>query len=451
MKNGKPRLRFFCPFITGAIPAQYAVVKLVTLDADEPSVEEALEWELTQHLVGEPDDFVFDAQEMTGIVTGRTRTFLLAAYRRTLVEQTADMVRSANFKPLAIGLDIFGLINAFEANYRERSAAPCLLVHCEEAITKLILSRSGEFLDFHCFNNHNDAIDEKSFTATVASEIDRFCRAGRPEAIYVTGSWFQQILRRETFFETVKGAELLNPFREVKCQVVIDGQQLKDSSTQLAVAVGLALQPASAVAGAGLAVPHVFGPGGCRMISINLLKQLSGRFGKTRHRPDVFFKAIFIAAIGVAIIIAGVEIMHLWLAAPYRLPAITWHEVETEVTGAVDTVPEAEKPKNVTAIATSAKADFTRHETVKAKPPAEMMPIVPRTDTVTAKPSAGSAPAVVAAGLEKALPGAGEKAAYEVAFANRVFSTLAAVIPDDIEFTAISLDSFARLSIAGQS
>ena len=40
----------------------------------------------------------------------------------------------------------------------------------------------------------------------------------------------------------VPGAEMLDPFRKVKCQVVIDEQQLKEYSTQLAVAVGLALQ-----------------------------------------------------------------------------------------------------------------------------------------------------------------------------------------------------------------
>ncbi len=81
------------------------------------------------------------------------------------------------------------------------------------------------------------------------------------------------------------------------------------------------------------------------MISINLLKPLSGRPGKTGDRHNLFFKALIVAAIGVAIIIAGVEIMHLWLAAPYRLPAITWREVETEVTGAVDTASESQ-PKH---------------------------------------------------------------------------------------------------------
>jgi Tfp pilus assembly PilM family ATPase len=245
LKNGKPRLKYFSQGIAAAIPAQYAVVKLATVDADEPSVEEALKWELAQSFAGNPDDFVFDAQEMVGIATGKTRTFLLAAYRRKLVEQTADMVRSAGFKPQAVGLDIFGLINVFEANYRERSAAPCLLIHCEESVTKLILSRGGEFLDFRCFDSSGHATDELAFAAAAASEIDRFCQGRRPEAMFATGSWFQQVLHREAFFETIPGAELLNPFREVKCQVVIEEQQLKEYSTQLSVAVGLALQRAS--------------------------------------------------------------------------------------------------------------------------------------------------------------------------------------------------------------
>lgn len=254
LKKSRSRLRLFCPSISSAIPAQYAVIKLLTVDANEPSVEDALKWELTQHLASEPDDFVFDAQEMAGIATERTRTFLLAAYRRTLVEQTADMLRNSGFEPLAIGLDIFGLINVFEANYRECLAAPCLLVHCEEAITKLVLSRGGEFLEFHSFNNHDDATDGKNFAAAVASEIKRFCRDRTPEAIYATGSWFQQIPRQDTFFETVKGAELLNPFRKVSCQIAVGDQQLREYSTQLAVAVGLALQRAHATAEAGLAV-----------------------------------------------------------------------------------------------------------------------------------------------------------------------------------------------------
>ncbi len=245
LKNGRPRLRYFSRAIAGAIPAQYAVVKLATVDADEPSVEEALKWELAQGIAGNPDDFIFDAQEMVGITAGKTRTFLLAAYRRKLVEQAVQMVKSAGFKPQVIGLDIFGLINVFEANYRERSAAPCLLIHCEESIIKLILSRGGEFLDFRCFDTGDHVTDEIAFATAAASEIDRFCQGRRPEAMYATGSWFQQVLRREAFFETIPGVELLNPFREVKCQVVIEEQQLREYSTQLAVAVGLALQRAS--------------------------------------------------------------------------------------------------------------------------------------------------------------------------------------------------------------
>jgi hypothetical protein len=48
-------------------------------------------------------------------------------------------------------------------------------------------------------------------------------------------------------------------------------------------------------------------------------------------------------------------------------------------------------------------------------------------------------------------PAPGERAAWDIAFGDKVFSALAAIIPDDIDFTAISIDSFSRLSIAGRS
>jgi hypothetical protein len=169
------------------------------------------------------------------------------------------------------------------------------------------------------------------------------------------------------------------------------------------------------------------------MISINLLKQTSGRTIKPERRHIGLFKALIVAAIGIVIIVTGFKIMHLCLKVPYRLPAISRHKAETHVLGVVDTVPTAIGRKNVVAAATKTKPDSANRDTAKEKS------------------SAGSAPAVAAMGSEKAEPGPPERAAYEIAFADRVFSILAAVIPDDIAFTSISLDSFARLSMVGQS
>ena len=109
-------------------------------------------------------------------------------------------------------------------------------------MTKLVLTQNGDFLDFHCFEHKDATVNTVGFASTAATEIDRFLSAaaigGRP-GIYATGSNFQQIVNREAFFRRVQGAEILNPFRAIKCQVTIDEQQLQDYSMQLAVAVGL--------------------------------------------------------------------------------------------------------------------------------------------------------------------------------------------------------------------
>jgi|GEM_PF-1685313 hypothetical protein len=169
------------------------------------------------------------------------------------------------------------------------------------------------------------------------------------------------------------------------------------------------------------------------MISINLLKQISGSTNNTGRRPNGFLKTFIVAAIGAGIIVAGVKIMHRWREASYRLSAISWHKAETKVTGAMDTVVEAGRQKNVVTARTQAAPDTAR------------------TDTVKTKSSVDAAPAIVTAVAEKVEPGPGERTAYEIVFADRVFSILAAVIPDDIAFTSISLDSFARVSMVGQS
>ena len=249
LKTGRRCLRFFTPAVACGMPAEYAIVKLVTLDADEEAPEEAIAWELQQTAVDPVEEFVFDFQEMAHEEGHGVRTCLLAACRRDLVDRTAEMVRNVKFKPFIVDFDIFALINVFAANYPEVWAAPNLIVHCEEEVTKLVLSHRGAFLGFHSFETAAGSLNAVESAARSAFEIDHFCVAhlggARPGGIYATGSYFQQPLRRDVFFERIEGTRLLDPFRAIKCQVVIDGQQLRDYSLQLAVAVGLALRRGS--------------------------------------------------------------------------------------------------------------------------------------------------------------------------------------------------------------
>jgi hypothetical protein len=182
------------------------------------------------------------------------------------------------------------------------------------------------------------------------------------------------------------------------------------------------------------------------MISINLLKQISGNRGEGSGRGSgVLARALIIAAVGVVIVVAGVEVMHLWLAVPYHLPAISWRKAEPDLSGGIDTMPQAAPKKKEAAALPAPKPDTTRHDTVRAVPPAPTaMPVAVLRDTV--RPKASPAPSAADTAVRPEV-----KAACDIAFADRVLSTLAGVIPDDIEFTAIAIDSFNHISLAGQS
>ncbi|MBN2188550.1 MAG: pilus assembly protein PilM [Chitinispirillaceae bacterium] len=246
LKKSRGRLRFFSPIVICGMPAQYAVVKLVPIDSDEQRVEDAVAWELGQHIGGPIEEYSFDFQEAEAGPRAEERKVLAVAYRRELVNRMADIVRGTRMRPQVVDLDIFGLVNVFSANYSERSADTSLLVHSEPDMTKLVLTRNGGFMNCHCFEHTNASVDPAGFAAMISAGIDRFLGVseanGRRPGIYLTGSYFQESISYEAFCERMPGAEILDPFRTIKCQVQIDEQQSKKYSTQLAIAVGLALR-----------------------------------------------------------------------------------------------------------------------------------------------------------------------------------------------------------------
>jgi Tfp pilus assembly PilM family ATPase len=246
LKNSKGRLRFFSPAVICGMPSEYAVIKIITLDADEAHIAEAIEWEFGQQIIGSVDEYGFDYEEIEGAPGASTRKYLVVAYRQEQINRMAGIVRSVKLEPQIIDLDIFGLVNIFLANYTDKKPEESLLVHSESELTKLVLTRNGEFRDFHCFEHQSGSIDAAGFAMALSAEIDRFLAGAEKSdgrtGIYITGSYFQQAFSRDAFFEKVPQAELLNPFRTIKCQVKIEEQQVQEYSTQLAVAAGLALR-----------------------------------------------------------------------------------------------------------------------------------------------------------------------------------------------------------------
>lgn len=239
----KGRLKSFSRNIICGIPSEFAQIKHCMIDDVEKDWREAVEWEIGQQIIGSRNDYVIDYELAERRGKG-VKTYLAVAYRKALVEQTAAMLRKFKFVPRIIDLDIFGLFNAFEANYPEKRDDVSLLVHSERALTKLALTSGGMLLDFTAFNY----TDEETFPDVLKEKIDSFLSTvqkigdGAAESVYLSGSYFSPAARHDPILEKINGSEILNPFRKIPCQVAIDEHQLREFSPQLSVAVGLALR-----------------------------------------------------------------------------------------------------------------------------------------------------------------------------------------------------------------
>jgi Tfp pilus assembly PilM family ATPase len=249
LKTMKGQLKHYASSIICSIPADHAVIKVCSLDGDEREVREVIEWELSQQIIGSIDDYFFDFQDIDAGSTASVKKYLVAAYRKEYVTRLAGMVRKIGFEPRVVDLDVFGLVNVFEANYPEKADTPALVVHCENRMTKLVLTKKGGFLDYHCFEHATGFMDPAPYTAALASEIARFIATsplanGTPHGgTYLTGSFLKLGENRSAVLQEIKDAEMLNPFREIKCQLEgIEEKQLLEHSTQLAVATGLSLR-----------------------------------------------------------------------------------------------------------------------------------------------------------------------------------------------------------------
>jgi Tfp pilus assembly PilM family ATPase len=246
LKRAKNRLKFFNGPVTFSLPSDYATIKLCEIDADERALDETIQWEFSQQILGPLDEYQFDYQAVPGQTSTGTKKVLVAAYRKDLVARTNSMIRKARLSPRIGDLDIFGLINVFEVNYPDRIESPCLLVHAEPQSTRFVLTQNGGFLDFHCFEYAINFGDPTVPAVSLAAEVELFLAESEKTygtlGVYAAGSFFQQEETRRTFLGKLPGAEMLNPFRKIKCQVAVEEKQLEEFAAQLAVAVGLALR-----------------------------------------------------------------------------------------------------------------------------------------------------------------------------------------------------------------
>ncbi|HEX2959476.1 MAG TPA: pilus assembly protein PilM [Chitinispirillaceae bacterium] len=243
----KTKFKFSSPEIICSIPADYAFVKRLAVDATISTSEEMLEWEMSQHLLGSLDDYVVDFQKDGIFGQQEQMEYLAVAYRKENLNRVLSALKTLKLKPAVIDIDLFAIANVFESNYRDQFTDPVMLVHAESGKTKVLLTQSGQFIDTHIFECENGQNDPALYADRFAKEINGFAqyntsRLLKSPALYFTGSLFGAQSFADAVVARIGYGELLNPFREIGCRVGTEDNQIMAYAAQLSVAVGLALR-----------------------------------------------------------------------------------------------------------------------------------------------------------------------------------------------------------------
>ncbi|MFW6244284.1 MAG: type IV pilus biogenesis protein PilM, partial [Fibrobacterota bacterium] len=248
LKNMKKIFRFGTPDVVCSLISEQAVIKTFQVESDEADQQEVLNWELEHHLAGSANEYAYDFQEIASGLQEVNRRYLAAAVRQEAVAKLRKTIRSVKLNPLVIDLDLFALVNVFEANYSERLSETAVLVHAEDTCTRLVLTNNGSFIDYAVFDYSADEQNEQLFCEQLRQESDRlvsvnsdFLTEGQV-ATFFAGSLFADQQFSPSVLNSIARSELLNPFRKISCTIGVDDEQLKTYSSQLAVAVGLALR-----------------------------------------------------------------------------------------------------------------------------------------------------------------------------------------------------------------
>ena len=247
LKSLKKKYRFSRAEVACSIPSNLSVIKVLEVESDEREQHSILRFELSANLMGPIEDYVFDFYEVAPGLQTDYRRYLAAAVRKESVAKLRKAVKGVKLSPVIMDLDLFCLTNVFAVNYRERLSDASILVHGESLRTKMVLVNNNSFVDYAIVDFEADADNKAEYVKMLAAQIAHLSAENSgvmsgEASVYLAGSLFSNSQFAAALLNGVSRCELLNPFRNLTCTAAIDEEQLKTYSSQLAVAVGLALR-----------------------------------------------------------------------------------------------------------------------------------------------------------------------------------------------------------------
>ncbi len=230
-----------------ALPLDFAIVKKLMVDKKNADLRDTIEWELSQQIIGSIDDYAFDFEPCRPTSDTEVDWYIAAAYKNSGVQKMAALLKAGKLNPLAVDLDIFALVNVFEANYGDFVSAPAIIVHGKDHATSIIVTQNGSFLDFDIID-HNAGLSAPEAYADLINEAveQSFVSLSQPATfpIFCTGSVFGRPQFSDVVFSRLGNAQMLNPLASIKATVNIPEADMKQCIPFLAVAVGCAIRGA---------------------------------------------------------------------------------------------------------------------------------------------------------------------------------------------------------------
>jgi len=235
--------------VIASLPGDCAIVKKVCLDKNEAMVEDALEWEFSQHIVSGTEDYSFDYEKLTSSIPDCDE-YLLVGYRNFIIERLKRIFKTSKLIPLIIDLDLFALINVFEVNYPEDKSSTVLLSLSDQEKTSLVATKDGGFLDYEILKHDNDEMTGLQLAELIKQGVTRIknCNSDINESGFaktlLAGNFLADKATQTEVIGQLKDCEIIQPFRKITCTVGMDEETLHQYTPQIAVAVGLALRGA---------------------------------------------------------------------------------------------------------------------------------------------------------------------------------------------------------------
>jgi Tfp pilus assembly PilM family ATPase len=239
-----------------SLPSEWALIKDISIDKDEESVEQIIKWEFSQQILGDIAQYVYDFQKVQRPVADEFDHYLVAAYRSDTVKRLAGLIRSYKMNPFVVDLDVFGLVNLLEANYRDCIAQPCAILFGDEHRLSVVLTQNGDFVDWEIQPYHLDTAAPQEcvrkalemFTALQTVQPAFFVEGAVPHT-FLAGSAFSFPEVTEHLIANMQNTEVLYPFKSISFQVGrVQENDVRKYAPRLAVAVGLAVRGGAEIA-----------------------------------------------------------------------------------------------------------------------------------------------------------------------------------------------------------